>query len=191
MGDRVWVNVTTAAALQDKFEEGLCPPTEELKYGVDPSASPLTEVEGELVELGFEEMNYAAYDELKKLAAQGIPFHGWHNVGGDYPAMVFASDGEKVHYAPTLDDWDGPVCAMNPDGTIDPSCRKDASLYFKALDAAKHQLQIHVKTGTCGWLEEGEKRTKKKTEDEELESQEQAQTRELISDLKADSRFRR
>jgi len=183
MGDRVNVVVVTAAAFQDKFEKKLAPPATKDVF-------PLDGVEGELVELEFEEMNYGANTELEVLAAAGIPFHGNHGVGGDYPAMVFTSDGKKVCYAPTLDNWDGPVCAVGPDGTVDPNDRECAVTYFKVLRAAEHQLQLYVKTGSCGWLEEGERRAKKKAEDEELETREQAQTRELISDLKADSRFK-
>ena len=41
------------------------------------------------------ECNYALFEERSDLAASGVRFYGFHSEGGEYPACLFASDGER------------------------------------------------------------------------------------------------
>ena len=46
----------------------------------------------------FEEVNYAGYRELEKIAAAGVEFYGEHGNGGDYGAMEFVTHRGDILY---------------------------------------------------------------------------------------------
>lgn len=55
----------------------------------------------------YDEVNFAGYRDLEKLANAGVRFVGCHGSGAEYSAQVYFADGQdnEVHYAP-VDTWD-------------------------------------------------------------------------------------
>jgi hypothetical protein len=66
----------------------------------------------------FYEANYGCYEQRNGAAAEGIPFVGYHGIGGEYGSYAFAAVDGVMDEMPT--DYDGElyVC-VNEIGTID------------------------------------------------------------------------
>jgi hypothetical protein len=78
MGDRCYVEITVRECDRDEWES----------LGYDEEGD---DTEGAL-NLADTERNYGVSDSLD--LAEGCPMFGYHSEGGEYPAMLFAYDGE-------------------------------------------------------------------------------------------------
>ncbi|MCK6440438.1 MAG: hypothetical protein L6Q71_09610 [Planctomycetes bacterium] len=98
-----------------------------------------------VVELCYEQLNYAAHDELTEAAGKGIVFYGSHGAGGDYPAGVFASNGKRFMVCNAVDNCAAPVAAIESDG--EPCCQelKDALIYWRLRKRAEAWMGITPK----------------------------------------------
>lgn len=88
------------------------------------------------VQMGFSECNAALEDERMEAARQGHAFFGWHFAGDDYPAALFASNGDGELYQ---------VLAMNPGGGggVEPAVLVDLNGNLKDLEGARTALAVY------------------------------------------------
>jgi hypothetical protein len=93
MGDRAYLGMTCRKEDEGKITERLGEAEEVFEvYGPDK-----TTVLEHLLDLRWQEVNYAGEDYRDELAVDGIPFYGWHDQGDTYGPGVFASiDGAQV-----------------------------------------------------------------------------------------------
>ena len=128
MGDRCYLKVVCRKADKKAFEElGL-----------------VAHAEGEDTPEGFvrmfaEEANYACWDDLCTLAADGLKFSGWHDAGDEYPGAWFATS--ETDELTSVDVTRGGPC-VNVDYVdgkvhVDKGDAKRALAYFKANEALK------------------------------------------------------
>ncbi len=124
MSDRCYVELICAPQHEKEFEEiGFHQEyTEECPKGA------LRMMDGEA--------NGAAQKELENLAAQGLPFYGWHGPGCEYGAALFVSDGKKCVFQDSIY-GEFPAVPVLSSGKLAPKDLRDAKRYWKLLPLAK------------------------------------------------------
>ncbi len=89
------------------------------------------------IDLEFEECNYGAYDDLHSMAAAGIPFHGRHGSGSDYPECVFAAADGMISWPAAIN---GRPAVSAPVGVVDDGDMAEVVRYVTLLRRAKELL---------------------------------------------------
>ena len=98
-------------------------------------------VEPGIVQLHFEELNYAGYSEMERMQQQGLVFYGSHDYGGTYSAGVYCCDGRTLVLCDSDSDRSGPVGCIGPDGSIAKGDARKARRYWEVLARTKAKLQ--------------------------------------------------
>ena len=85
------------------------------------------------------EANYGYYDQLLKLAEEGIVFEGSHGAGGGYGESVFACCNGKQVEASAIEG--APVAHVHKDGNIDAGVRACIEDYYQTLEAVNEYFK--------------------------------------------------
>jgi hypothetical protein len=134
MGDRAYMEVVCRREDAGRFEDlGFC--EQEWRADLPNSVAFLVD----------EEANYGHNSAIQELSAKGVVFCARHDEGGDYHAVVIASDGPHLCQAESPFGDGRPCIAVLPDGSLDGEAMQAAKEYYAAEAAARRALGIEGK----------------------------------------------
>lgn len=80
---------------------------------------------------------------------KGIPYYGFHGAGHEYCALLFATDGKEMAYAPCFENTLDPVAAIDESGSPDPRDTERIAEYYRIRKSVQAQFaELCTKAGT-------------------------------------------